>query len=450
MENYFQTYYIAQDFGPGYVVTNVFYVMAVVLLLNDMKWNCRSVMHKLLEMALCWLGSVVFCSMCYALLGHNMMTDRVMMALLIAAYALFCSKYKAITRVVRSFVFYSCMMQIIPISEPIGELIEDVNASYTWAEHLTSLVVVVMGGLVLWFLHKFSTERLTFVPVFPGIMVATTAALGVMLQVVNSFMAGARAFNILVAGSFWILELLGYYLFYMVSQEYDRNLELLAMHHKEELDEELLHFSRKNYEEMHQIRHEIKNHLAYIKALADNGEYQKMREYLATVSGETEALFRFVECGNDVVNAVINHAIKQADSCGVGIAPQIIVPPEMPYRETELCSLLSNLMDNAIEAASESGQEAPVVAVSIRPQQDYLLIRVTNPVNDSVSARRRLTLRTTKEQPWAHGYGTKIIRNVAQRNQGSVKFDIKDGQFIADVMLYLEEETHGEAVSGNL
>ena len=68
----------------------------------------------------------------------------------------------------------------------------------------------------------------------------------------------------------------------------------------------MLQFSRENYEEMHQIRHEVKNHIAYIRALSENGEYSKLKEYLNVVTGETEELFRFVECGNDVINAVMN------------------------------------------------------------------------------------------------------------------------------------------------
>ncbi|MCD7760704.1 MAG: ATP-binding protein, partial [Clostridiales bacterium] len=100
---------------------------------------------------------------------------------------------------------------------------------------------------------------------------------------------------------------------------------------------------------------------------------------------------------------------------------------------------LSNLLDNAIEAAAQSGTESPTVRVLIRPQQDYLFLRVTNPVRTDLPPRRVLSLHTTKGDQKLHGYGTKIIRNVAERYQGSVKFDLRDGIFLADVMLYLEE-----------
>lgn len=447
MLNYLREYYIEQNFGPGYVMTNLFFIVAVVLLLNHSKWDGRGIRNRLLEMLVFWLGSVAFCGVCYSLVGHSMMTDRAMMLLVLLIYGVCFSKYKPVTRIVRSFVFYSCMMQSIPISEPIGEWFEEINPAYTWAEHLTSLVVVGMGILVLLFLRRFSTEQLVFVPTFSWVLVVCISGIGALLQAVRVH----RSDQVLVAGSFWVITLLGYYMFYMVSQEYDRNLELLAVQHKQTLDGELLLFFRENHEELHAIRHELKNHLSYIKAMADRGEYGKLREYVTSVSDETEELFRFVECGNDVINAVMNHAIKQGTAWGVTIETKLIVPPEMPYKETELCSLLSNLMENALEAACQSGQAQPVVSVSIRPQLDYLFIQVTNPVNDSISARRRLSLRTTKEDQRTHGYGTKIIRNLAEKYQGSVKFDMKDGLFTVDVMLCLaEEENDGETVSGDL
>jgi nitrogen-specific signal transduction histidine kinase len=450
MLSYFQTYYIEQCFGPGYVATNIAYVIAVVLLLNETRWDGKGVLRKGVECLLCWLGTVVYCSIYHGLLGHDWM-DRSMMVLFLIFYAVFRSRYKPMTRLVRSSVFFACMVQSLTISEPVGELLENMDAGeHRWVENLTSVIVVVLMALTVLFLRRFSMERLSFFPWFPVLLVNLVPLFGVLLQWTGAPLGSPRGYNVLVASCFWLLELISYYMFYIVSREYEQNLELMAIRHKEELDEEMLKYSRDNYEEMHQIRHEMKNHLSYIRVLAEAGDYDHLMEYVRSLSGSAGELFRFVDCGNEVVNAVMNHAIKQARSHEVEVESQLVVPPELPYEETELCSLLSNLLDNAIEAAAQSGRQAPVVSVSIRPQQDYLFLRVTNPVSDQISPRRRLTLRTTKEDPKAHGYGTKIIRRIAQKYQGSVKFDIKDDLFVADVMLYLEDKRDGEAVSSHL
>lgn len=448
MLDYFYEYYIARSFGPGYVVTNTAYVAAAVLLLNGVERTRRGLLRKLAEIILCWLGTVAYCSVYYQLVGNAWM-DRSMMALFLLLYAVFLSRYSPITRLVRSCVFFACTMLALPVSEPVGELIRDyVDASYTWAEHLTSLIVVVLTILAVAFLRRFSTEKLAFAPTFPAIVVATVSALGTFLTLACMESGASRGYGVLQAVCFWIIMLLTYYMFYTVSREYEQNLEFVALRHKEELDGEMLQFSRESYEEMHQIRHEVKNHLAYIRALSECGEYDKLKEYLNVVSGETEEMFHFVECGNDVINAVMNHAIKQARAGGVEVDFQIVVPPELPYRETDLCSLLSNLMDNAIEASVRSNVEQPVISVGIRPQQDYLFLRVTNPVAGEAAGQP--ALHTTKADKRLHGYGTKIIRRVAEQYEGSAKFRIQDGLFIVDVMLSLEGEQDGEATFGDL
>lgn len=101
-----------------------------------------------------------------------------------------------------------------------------------------------------------------------------------------------------------------------------------------------------------------------------------------------------------------------------------------------------------MEAAADSEAAQKVITLSIRPQMDYYMIRVENPVDTrKVTPRRRLTLQTTKDTPELHGYGTRIIRRIAETYGGTVKFSIQDETFIADVMLQNPQEgemTHGK------
>lgn len=452
MLEYFRSYYIEMNMGPGYVMTNIFYVVAIVLLLRPAEqMKGRGLFHGITDMFLLWLGSVFICGTGFALFGRNMLVDRVMMIALLLIYAIFFSKYKPVTRLVRSFVYFSCTLQIIPISEPIGEWFEEIDPTYVWAEHFTWVIVIGLGMMVLLFLIRYSTEDLTFVPVYPCVLLGTIALIGTVWQILSPYLKPERVYNILVAGAFLAITILGYFMFYTVSREYDRNLGLLAIQHKQTLDEELLLFSKENYSEIHELRHELKNHMSYIKLMAEAGEYQKLKEYAATVCGEAEGIFSFVECGNQVINAVMNHAIRQGELMGVKVESQIVLPPVIPFKETEFCSLLSNLMENAMEAARLSGDEEPVVLVRIRPQLDYLFIHVDNPVNDSLPPQRRLSLKTTKADEKLHGYGTRIIQNLVKKYRGSVKFDMRDGRFYADVMLCLvQEENHGEDESCDL
>ena len=118
----------------------------------------------------------------------------------------------------------------------------------------------------------------------------------------------------------------------------------------------------------------------------------------------------------------------------------IQVSPEYPM-------LIDRFLDNAIEAGAASDAQPKVVALSIRPQMDYYMIRVENPVDTrKITPKRRLMLKTTKENPELHGYGTKIIRRIAESYGGTAKFSIEGEKFIADVMLQNCQE--GEDTDG--
>lgn len=452
MLKYFQNYYIALQMGPGYVMTNIFYAIAVVALLCPLsQLRGKKMLRRVADMVLLFALNVLICGLGYNVAGHSMLLDRIAAIIQLLVYALWFSSYRPVTRLVRSVVFFACFLQIIPISEPIGEWFKNIDQSLMWTEHFTWVIVIAMAMAVLMMMRRYSTEDLTFVPTYPSVLLCVIAAIGIVWQLVSPYLNPDRSYNIPVAVCFFTITVLGYLMFYNVSREYDTNLELMAVQHKQTLDRELLSFSEESYTEMHEIRHEIRNHLNYIKLMAESGEYQKLKEYVDMICGETEDAFRFVECGNQVINAVMNHMIRLGDSMGVKVEWQIVAPPEIPFKDTEFCSLLSNLLENALEAAQQAGVEHPEVMVRIWPQHDYLFIHVENPVNDSVSPQRRLSLRTTKDDQRTHGYGTKIIRDLVKKYQGSIKFDMKRNRFTADVMLCLvQEEKHGEDQSGDL
>lgn len=229
-----------------------------------------------------------------------------------------------------------------------------------------------------------------------------------------------KLYNQVVSLFLLIIEMLTYYLYYSVATVTRQNEQLLMLRHKSEMEEEKYEANRVNYEDLRMLRHELKNHSFYMRSLLEAGKYEQLREYLShTADAEVDKLQSF-DCGNYMVDVVINHAVNAARQQGVYVQTQIVVPSRLPYDDTDMCSLLNNLMDNAIEAAAASGKPEPSVQISILPRQDYLFIHVTNDIDPSVPAQQRLSLKTGKQQRQIHGYGTKVIRSIAERYQGTV------------------------------
>jgi signal transduction histidine kinase len=437
MLDYFQTFYIERAFGPSYLPTEILFVAGLVLIFEklEMKWkNLRRILAKIL---ITWCASFLLSSVYYIWFGFANL-NRVITAVTIVAYCMCVKRYNWTIRMVRGSLYYACYFQTLTLSEPLGEVLESVfGEKKVWLEHSTWIVLFLLLILLVVIISKFAVEDMLYVPSAPAVLIVIESFLGIVLEYSANLAEAPKGYRVIVAGIFFLLELFSYYLFYIVSRESKRNVEFLAMAHKEQMNEEMLQTFRDNLESLHLIRHEIKNHMAYIRVLIYKEEYDKLFDYINEVLEETEDLFSTVVSGNEVVDAAVNHAIKKGKKHGIRFDTQIFVPDKLPFKETDFCSILSNLMDNAVEAAIVSGENNPVIEVHIQPRQDYLFIRVTNPIAGTLSRKRVLSLRTTKKETALHGYGTKVVKNLVEKYQGSLNFDMKEGRFIADVMLDL-------------
>ena len=139
--------------------------------------------------------------------------------------------------------------------------------------------------------------------------------------------------------------------------------------------------------------------------------------------------------GNPLVDAIFRQKAEVCRERGVALSSDLVLTDRLPLSDAELSSLMSNLLNNAIEAAGKCPK--PWIRMRIYPARDYLCMEVSNSADDA-SLRSNPALHTTKEQPDLHGIGLQVVREIAQRHQGMVFFDIdQPGQFTVRVLLHL-------------
>ena len=115
----------------------------------------------------------------------------------------------------------------------------------------------------------------------------------------------------------------------------------------------------------------------------------------------------------------------------------MVVPPHLPFEDSDLLSLITNIVDNSIENFKPVDAK-DVINVSIVTQQDYLRITSFNSVDPSL-AKEKPSLRTTKKNR-GHGYGTKIIKNIAKKYEGYVTFTYEDNKFVCDCLINMNHK----------
>ncbi len=445
MFDYINLFYIQRVWGICYILTNVVLIFGGVLLLNDTVKTVRGILLKVMECLLCFGVYTLLVSIYYAFFGTNQM-DRVSLAVFFLGYSTLRSKYKRRVCLVRGSVYYASIIVMLPLSEPLGELFKNINVSYfAWAQYLTLLVVMMLTGAMIWFLRHFAFEAKSVVHPQFTFLTVSISVLTVICQTAAMAWDALGSYNRLICAVLWLINLLAYYMFYVISRITKENVSLLTMRHKAEMELEKYQVTKMNFDELRLIRHEIKNHQFYMKALLEEGKIDQLAEYLERTSMAESGFLKEFDCGNYTLNVILNHSIGAARISGVEMQTEVLVPNQLPFPEEELCSLLCNLLDNAIEAAAASNASKPEVFIRIQPRQDYLFIKLVNSVNDHVTPQRRLSLRTTKTNREIHGFGTQIIKRIVESYNGSIKYSMDktsggEQSFVTDVMLELPKE----------
>lgn len=445
MGAYIQEFYIRQAVGVSYVISDVLFCLCLTLVLNDRPWDRKGILLKLADFAATFAAMLVINSLAFRLRSSIQFVRLVALPILVAAHLPFGNRYDWTCRAVMGLTYYSSYILILVIAaEAVMALrMFGLLAPKNGGFDMTTVLAIVMPGVMTVFLRRFSIASFRYRHRFTTILILCMVILTQLLQCLHmdTFYTSVPllVFRIAANTVLWILELLAYYMLYVITKEYNENLSLQAEKLRMETDRVLTDFSEQNFTQLRNLRHDLRNQFAYMNALIEQGEYERLKSYFSALSRDAMVPLGYLDCGNNAINAILHFERTRAAASGVEIAPHIVVPPALSIEEHDLCSLLSNLLDNAIEAAAQSEADNKTVELNIVRREGYLIVRVANPFGGSLPDAERLRLISTKRDGQLHGFGTAIIRRIAGQYNGVSRFRIENGRFVADVMLELEE-----------
>ena len=206
------------------------------------------------------------------------------------------------------------------------------------------------------------------------------------------------------------------------------------------------------YQKISMLRHDYKNQLNCLRTLIEENNFDEAKSYLGKIIGsQSDILSSHIHCSNSVLNAVINEKFTAAEKKGIETTCKILITiPE--YLEYDLSILLSNLLDNAIEACAK--EESPTqIMMLIKKTHGYYRIVVKNTIRESVLQKNR-ELKSDKENKALHGWGLRSVAEIAERHLGGLDIYEKNGMFVVSVLLANDEfgnlGTKEETVGANI
>lgn len=187
------------------------------------------------------------------------------------------------------------------------------------------------------------------------------------------------------------------------------------------------------YNKMRGWRHDYRNHIQTMKVLAEQGDIEAIKDYLNKLDEDLATVDTVIKTGNTKADAILNSKISLAKSKDIAVKVDAQVPVKLKMSELDLCVILGNLFDNAIEASLPLPKEQRLIRVYIVMKNTQLYISFTNFTASKKQIKESNLFKTTKGE--GHGYGLIRIDSIIKKLDGYLSRNSEDGAFTTEILI---------------
>ena len=197
------------------------------------------------------------------------------------------------------------------------------------------------------------------------------------------------------------------------------------------------------YDRLRDVRHDVKNQMLALSGLAESGDLPGLRQHLAALSESSpqEALIltKFPQ-----LDTILSAKLQQAQALEIPCDTLFVMPAKPPLAVVDLCSIMGNILDNALEALQQVPPRRRYLNLYAGPLSNMWQIRLENAASGLYRRDDKRELLSTKEDPW-HGIGLRRVRQLVEQAEGSVFINAGVSVFVIDILLpWSAEDTDEE------
>lgn len=397
-------------------------------LLSEKKGNKTAIV-------LSYLGSVVLMSISVLLFGNfivNFFVTAIVLA--VVSFVNFEDDFKH-----RFFLIFIYLL-IISIADPIviGILyIANVGMPEEFLQSSIGRYLGIIGTdiIYLWlisFTHRFVKKRIRDLPVRYWILIIVIPIFSIFILqfIIDSITLNAEHTNYIALG-FTIsgIAYINITMFHFF-ESYENNIKLKYLERLQQQEQENYSMLALTHKQMREFKHDIENQFSVLHDLMESGKTEKALEYLDTLGGFVRHSNCLCHTGNNAVDSIVNTKGSLAQTYGIEFICRVNIVSEIKADEMELCRILGNGLDNAIEACERLENAKKHILFSISEDKDNLYIAISN-TSDRVDTENL----STKKKTGMHGIGVNSIKSLVERLKGVVKFSYKDSIFKLNIVV---------------
>ena len=187
------------------------------------------------------------------------------------------------------------------------------------------------------------------------------------------------------------------------------------------------------YRQVRGWRHDYRNHIQVMKAYAAQGDMEAIKEYLDKLDTDLSTVDTVIKTGNSMADAILNSKISLARSKHIEVKADAHIPFKLKTSEIDLCVIIGNLFDNAIEASLTLPEEQRLIRVYMDMKNTQLYISFTNFTSGKKLKKQGRRFSSTKGD--GHGFGLVRIDNIIDRLGGYISRNSEDGAFTTEILI---------------
>ena len=174
-------------------------------------------------------------------------------------------------------------------------------------------------------------------------------------------------------------------------------------------------------------RHDMRHHFTFLQNLASEERIEEIKEYLRTAQCDIDHITPLCFCENETVNLILSDFSTRAKQLTTQLTVEAKIPDSMAFSDTELCSLLSNALENALQACEKiADSKERCIKLRLYSKNNKLCINIRNSYQTEPIIEQGFPVSLEE----GHGFGTKSMAHIVEKHGGIFQFSIKDNWFI--------------------
>lgn len=226
-----------------------------------------------------------------------------------------------------------------------------------------------------------------------------------------------------------------FYLYDEISRIFLEEKEKIIIREQNKYYEKQLQLMSTSLDSIKRIKHDLKNHMSSIYALAENDKKEELLEYLSDAI-EVFNKGGLASTGNTVIDSIINFKLQEAEDENISLKIDLNVPDDLKIPSFDLTIILGNLLDNALDAVKKI-EDNRYIDIKIRYTKNRLIFKVDNSF-DGVLIKDKGELITTHKEKSNRGLGLQSVKAVIEKYNGVMEFKYENNRFHTALLMFVE------------